>query len=119
MLRKFYLENDDYTFIYGGLMFEAEYDESSDTFKEPYIRKEKYNKVIKFYPSKKFFITYDEDNMIDRIVFVMTCWSDDYIDYAVYNKKGIYYHECYHGKINKKRIECDIDFSDFIAKNGL
>jgi len=119
MLYKFILEEDDNTFIYGGLMFEAEYDDENDKLLEPYIRKEKYNKTVKYYPSKNIFITYDEDNMIDRIVFTMTCWSDDYMDYAVYNKRGVYYYECYHGCINKRRIECDRDFTDFIAVNGL
>jgi hypothetical protein len=118
MLRKFYLEEDDHTFIYGGLMFEAEYNEETNKLEEPYVRKEK-DRIVKYYPSKYFFVTYNDEEMIDRIVFTMTCWSDDYKDYALYNKKGIYYYECYHGRVNRSRTECNIDFTEFIEVNGL
>lgn len=118
MLRSFYLEEDDSTFIYGGLQFKAEYDDVNNKYLEPYIRKDS-GKTIKYFRSKNIFVTYDNKNKIERIVFTMTCWSDDYRDYAVYNNKGIYYYECYHGYIEKKRVECDVDFSKLIAEIGL
>lgn len=117
MFRSFYLEEDDNTFIYGGLVFKAEYDEINDKYLEPYIRHDA-NKIIKYYPSKNIFITYNSDNKIERIVFTMTCWSDDYRDYSLYNNKGIYYYECYHGIIQRRK-ECNVDFNEFIASNGL
>ena len=117
MMRQFYLENDDYTYIYGGKMFSAEFDDN-DTPIEPYVRKLAPKKIVKFYPSKNFFVVY-VNSIITELIFVMTCWSDDYTAYSIVNNKAITYTECYHGKINKRPQNCDIDFSEFIAKNGL
>jgi hypothetical protein len=116
MIRQFYLDTDDNTYIYGGKMFSANYE--NDKFVEPYIRKLSPKKNVKFFPSKNIFVVYI-DNIITELIFVMTCWSDDYRAYNIINNRAITYTECYHGKKNNKLQTCNIDFSEFIAKNEL
>jgi hypothetical protein len=117
MMRQFYLENDDYTYIYGGKMFSAMFDEKNTPI-EPYIRKLSPKKIVKFYPSKNLFVVY-VDTIITELIFVMTCWSDDYRQYNIIDNNATTYTECYHGKRNNQLQKCNIDFNKFIVENGL
>lgn len=118
MMRSFYLEEDDNTYIYGGDLFEAEYNPETDELLEPYIRRASKSKTIKYFPSKNLFVVYVNQN-IREIIFVMTCWSDDFRAYKVVDNISTSYRECYHGRRNKEDKPCDINFSDFIRDNGL
>lgn len=110
----YFLNSDDYTYIYGDLMFKCEYCKTSNTYIEPFIRKEN-NKIIKFYKEKKCFIIY-ENNELTEIIKVMTCWSDDYIAYKIKDNIAYSYNEVYHGREYKKDELCNIDFNEFISK---
>jgi|694.fasta_scaffold42124_13 hypothetical protein len=118
MIYSFELEMDDDTYIYGGLQFEAEYDENKKVFLEPYTRRE-IDITIKYYPSKHLFVCYNESDEIIRLVFTMTCWSDDFRDYTIRNNSAIMYDEVYHGRMRFKNKACDVDFNKFITENGL
>jgi hypothetical protein len=114
---KYFLYADDDTYIYGDKMFKCKYCYNTNTYIEPYYRKEK-NKLIKFYRKKQFFVIY-EDCKITEIIFTMTCWSDDFSSYKL--KDNVAY-ECdknYHGRPFKRKEPCNIDFTEFIRENGL
>jgi hypothetical protein len=118
MVVQFYLENDDHTYIYGGRLFTAEVDDSTGEMLEPYIRKASPVKTIRYYPSKRLFVVYI-NNIITELIFVMTCWSDDYKAYVIFNNIATSLKECYHGRPNITPIACNIDFSNYIRDNGL
>lgn len=118
MIVQFYLEEDDYTYIYGGRLFKAEFDPVKNEFLEPYTRKASPIKTIKFYPSKNLFVVHT-NNVITELIFVMTCWSDDYEAYVIQNNIGTSYMECYHGLKKIAPILCNIDFTDYIRVNNL
>lgn len=118
MIVQFYLENDDYTYIYGGRLFKAEVDATTGEKLEPYIRKASSTKTIRFYPSKRLFVVY-MNNIISELIFVMTCWSDDYKAYVVNDNIATSFKECYHGRPNPNPTACNIDFTEFIRDNGL
>jgi hypothetical protein len=119
MIRQFYLEPDDHTYYYGGELFEAEYNSETDTYAEPYIRRASKTKTIKFYPSKDLFVVY-VNNIIKELIFVMTCWSDDFRAYKLDDKKlASSYRECYHGRRKINPVQCNIDFTEFIRENEL
>lgn len=118
MIVEFYLEEDDHTYIYGGRLFKAEFDPETKQMLEPYVRRASPTKTIKFYPSKKVFIVY-MNNKITELIFVMTCWSDEYTAYMIHDNKAISYTECYHGFPKITPTPCDVDFTDYIRDNGL
>ena len=118
MIRQFYLEPDDHTYHYGGELFEAEYNAETKEFYEPYIRRASKTKTIKFYPSKNLFVVYVA-SIIKELIFVMTCWSDDYKAYKLNKNIAFSYKECYHGRRAFNPTQCNIDFTEFIRKNEL
>ena len=118
MIYSFGLEMNDDTYIYGGLQFEAEYDEAKNMFLEPYTRRE-IDITIKYYPCKHLFVCYNKSDEIIRLVFTMTCWSDDFRDFTIRNKIAIMYDEVYHGRMRCKNKTCEIDFTNFIDVNEL
>jgi len=113
----YYLNADDDTYIYGDLMFQCEYDERTNTYIQPFIRKDG-DKIIKFYDDKHLFVVYENAEIVE-ITMTMSCWSDDYIVYKIKDRKAYKYHENYHGRPSKIDEPCDIDFSEFIRDNGL
>lgn len=117
MIVKFYLEEDDHTYIYGGRLFEAEFDPETKQMFEPYVRRASPIKTIKFYPSKNVFIVY-MNKKITELIFVMTCWSDDYKAYMIQDNRAISCKECYHGRRKIAPTPCDIDFTHYIRDNG-
>lgn len=118
MIRQFYLEPDDNTYHYGGELFEAEYNPETNKFSEPYVRKASQIKTVKFYPSKNLFVVY-VNNIIKELIFVMTCWSDDYKAFKLVNNISTSYRECYHGRKQINPIPCHINFADYIRENEL
>lgn len=112
----FILENDDDTYIYGGLIFSAEF--KNNAFIEPFIHKESDTKIIKYYKSKKLFVVY-EKNIIIQLIFTSICWSDDFQAYNIENNIGLSYVECYHGIPDYKIKLCNKDFTEFILSNNL
>jgi hypothetical protein len=115
MMLNYFLEADDDTYIYGDLMFECEFDETNEPI-QPFIRREG-DKVIKFYRDKRYFVIY-ENNEIVEIIATMTCWSDDVIIYKIKNNNAYQYDEFYHGRPYKKNEVCNIDFSNIISENN-
>lgn len=118
MIRQFYLEPDDHTYHYGGDLFEAEYNPATKKYIEPYVRRATRTKTVKFYPSKNLFVVY-VNNIIKELIFVMTCWSDDYHAYKIENNISSSYQSCYHGRKQLKPTICNIDFTEYIRKNDL
>ena len=114
----FYLEEDDFTYIYGGKLFKAELDPNTNKMIEPYIHIASSDKIVKFYQSKYLFVVYT-NNIITEMIFVMTCWSDDYKAYNIQNNIATSYKECYHGRIKTTPIACNIDFTNYIRENEL
>jgi len=99
-------------------MFQCEYCNETNEYKEPYIYQETVNKKVKLYRSKCFFVIY-EDNELIEIIKLMTCWSDDYQRYKIKNNIAYSYDENYHGRPYQRDKECNIDFNDFIIKHNL
>jgi hypothetical protein len=118
MMRLFYLEPDDHTYIYGGDLFEAEYNPETKELLEPYTRKGSSYKTIRFYPSKNLFVVY-VNKVIKELIFVMTCWSDDFKAYKLHNNIATSYRECYHGRRNPKSFPSNVNFTEYIEKNEL
>ena len=118
MWKEFVLEAKDDTYIYGDLTFKADFDEEKQKFKEHYVREEDENSIVKYYPSKKLFVVYF-DNDIVKIIFTSTCWSDDFVEYYVLNNVAFLCNENYHGRPRKTNYECNIDLTEFITKNNL
>ena len=114
--KDFFLDNDDDTYIYGGLKFTSQYNKRK--LIEPYIHKETENKYIKFYRSKRFFVIYI-DNYITEIIFTMTCWSDDFIAYKLKDNIAYSFSERYHGIYFTENQPCNINLTDFITDNCL
>ena len=114
---QYFLEADDDTYIYGNKMFKCEYDEESNTYMEPFVRKEK-GKVIKFYREEQFFAVY-ENAVLTEIIKTMTCWSDDVVAYKLKDGVAYEYDEIYHGRPYKKGEVSNKDFGEFISKYGL
>jgi len=116
LYEEFLLDDDEDTYIYGGLKFTAQSIEGE--LVEPYIHMETENKCIKFYRTKRFFVVY-VDNSITEIIFTMTCWSDDFKAYKLKDNIAHSFSERYHGIYSTENKLCDIDFTDFITENGL
>jgi hypothetical protein len=114
---KYFLESDDDTYIYGDKIFKCKYCYKTNSYIQPFIRKEK-KKLIKFYRDKRFFVIY-EDSKITEIIQTMTCWSDDYTSYKINDGIAYEYDENYHGHPSKRNEPCNIDFTGFIRENGL
>ena len=114
---KYYLAEDDDTYIYGNKVYECDYCSDTKTYLEPFIRKEK-NVLIKFYRDKNFFVIYRNDKIIE-IIKTMTCWSDDYVSYKIRDKVAYEYDENYHGRPSKRREPCEVNFTKFICDNNL
>jgi hypothetical protein len=117
MVVQYFLNADDDTYIFGDEMFECEYNEETNTYIQPFIRQDG-DRIIKFYRDEQFFVVY-KNAMLIEIVKTMTCWSDDVIHYKLNNGVAYEYDETYHGRPHKKGEVCDVDFSEFISKNGL
>jgi len=114
----YYLELDDDTYEYGDMMFKVLCDKNGVLI-EPFIREEPNNKIIKFYRKKNFFVIY-ENNIINEIIHVQTCWSDDHIAYLIdANKIAYKISEYYHGRPLYFFKNCNIDMSKFIEDNDL
>ena len=116
-MENYLLEADDDTYHYGGKMFKCYVCENTNTYIEPFIRKEK-KKLIKFYRKKRFFAVY-ENTVLTEIIRTMTCWSDDVIVYKIKDNIAYKYDETYHGRPYKKDEACSIDLSNFIRENNL
>ena len=114
---KYYLEIDDDTYIYGNKYFKCKYCKETETYIQPYIRKEN-GKTIKFFRDKRFFVVY-ENGLLIEIIATMTCWSDDYIAYKIRDNIAYELDENYHGRPVKRKEQCNIDFSGFIRNNDL
>lgn len=116
-MENYFLDADDDTYIYGDLMFQSKYCKDTQTYIQPYIRMDE-NKIVKFYRSKRFFVVYEDDKIVE-IIRTMTCWSDDSIAYKLKDNIAYSYSEIYHGRPHKSNEECSIDFNEFIRTNGL
>lgn len=112
-----FIEMDDDTYIYGDNTYTIK--KVDGILIEPYILV-KDNKIIKYFKSENYFAIYNSDSLLIELVFVSTCWSDDFNAYKI-NEVGIAYEmtKVYHGRMIKKDENCNIDFNDFIAKNNL
>ena len=113
----YFLEIDDDTYIFGNKMFKCEYDEDTNTYIQPFVRREK-KKIIKFYRDKHFFAIYKNASLVE-IVKTMTCWSDDVIAYKLKDGVAYEYDEVYHGRPYKMKEVCNVDFKEFIRNNKL
>ena len=117
MWQEFILEARDDTYIFGDLTFKADFNEEQQIFNEPYIREDG-ETMINYYPSKKLFVIY-YDNVIVKIIFTSTCWSDDFIEYYICDNVAFSCNENYHGRPRKINHRCNIDMSEFITTNNL
>ena len=112
-----FIEMDDNTYIYGGNTYKIE--KIDGVCIEPYILVED-NITVKYYRTDKYFAVYNMKNKLVEIIFVETCWSDDFIAYKV-NEIGIAYErsKVYHGRPVEKNKQCNVDLNQFIADNKL
>jgi hypothetical protein len=117
MISEYFLEADDDTYIYGNKMFECEFCEETQTYIQPFIRKEN-NKIIKYFRDEHFFVIYENAEIIE-IVKTSTCWSDDFIAYKIKNQIAYQFDKNYHGRPCNRNKECNIDFSEFIKEYKL
>lgn len=114
---KYFLESDDDTYYYGDDTYECEFCEETNTYIQPFVRKEN-NKLIKFYRNKRFFVIYENSKIIE-IIYTMTCWSDDFVSYKIKDNVAYEYDKNYHGRPCNRNEPCNIDFSKFIQDNDL
>ena len=112
-----FIEIDDDTYIYGDNIYTIK--KIDNVLIEPYILV-KDDKIIKLFKSKQYFAVYNSNGLLVELIFVSTCWSDDFNAYKI-NENGIAYEitKVYHGRMIKENEQCNIDFNDFIAKNNL
>jgi len=112
-----FIESDDNTYIYGDNMYMIK--KVDNVLIEPYILITD-NIIVKYFKSEQFFAIYNSDSLLIELVFVSTCWSDDFNAYKI-NEIGIAYEitKVYHGRMIKKNSQINVDFNEFIAKNNL
>jgi len=107
-----FIEMDDNTYIYGDNTFEIEV--VNGEMVEPYLLVHD-NKLVKFYKSQNYFAIYNMDLILIELIFVSTCWADDFTAYKV-NEIGIGYEvtKVYHGRMTEKNKNCNVDLNHII-----
>lgn len=117
-IQDIYIMTDDDTYLYGDNTYQCYYCKETDTFLEPFILNRQRNRVIKFYRSKNFFAVY-RNNILMKIIKLMTCRSEDYK--IIYLKDNIAYKytETVKGRYVAVDKPCNDDYTDFIRKHRL
>lgn len=107
-MKEIFIDYDDHIYDGCGDRIYIKYDN-----KKYLISKTDDNKIIHYYKDNHIFVIFDEKNKIEKIIFTMTCWSDDYIIYYIENDMVIKSYESYHGGFRKLYI----NYENNIIKN--